>query len=117
MLTIFYAQKVALNVTQNLKSALIIYENKTVIPFITGDTPIVIIPNSNDHLTIYYYPISPKIAVCLGVSNVRQLEENRNIIMEESCRVIELNNILYKNCVNEVYSNSKEVLESYFKFN
>ena len=41
LITLYYAQKMALNITQNLKSKLVVYENRTALPFITGDTPIV----------------------------------------------------------------------------
>ena len=112
LITLFFAQSMALNITQNLKSELVLYENKTDIPFITGDTPIVAMPNSTAQFTALYYPISPKIAVHMMISNTF-LPEGRAVTINESSKIMERNKLLYENCVNEVYSNSMKVLETY----
>lgn len=109
LITLYYAQKMALNITQNLKSKLIVYENRTEIPFITGDTPIVAYPSSSAQLTRLYYPISPKIAVNMMISNIFPFEENRVILIDDASKVKEFNDMLYKNCVNEVYANDNRL--------
>lgn len=112
LITLFFAQSMALNITQNLKSELVLYENKTDIPFITGDTPIVVMPNPTAQFTVFYYPISPTIAVHMMISNIF-LPKGRVVTINESPRIMERNKLLYVNCVNEVYSNSMKALETY----
>lgn len=112
LITLFFAQSMALNITQNLKSALVLYENKTAIPFITGDTPIVALPNSTAQFTALYYPISPKIAVHMIVSNIFSLKDHV-VTINESSKILERNKVLFENCVNEIYSNNLKVLETY----
>lgn len=43
LLMIYYAERIALNITQRFESNILLYKNITNIPFITGDTPIVCI--------------------------------------------------------------------------
>lgn len=113
LITVYYAQKMALNITQNLKSNLLIYENRTALPFITGDTPIVTRPNSSAQLTVLYYPISPKIAINMMISNMFQLDENEVIQIDSPSEIKVLNDLLCENCVNEVYANNNEILSAY----
>ncbi len=113
LITLYYAQKMALNITQNLRSTLVIYENRTLLPFITGDTPIVAYPNSSAQLTVLYYPISPEIAVSMMISNMFPLKENEVVPIENVSKAKEFNDMLCGNCVNEVYANDYKVLDAY----
>lgn len=103
----------ALNITQNVKSKLVICENRTVLPFITGDTPIVVKPGSSAQLTVLYYPISPEISVNMVISNVFALKENKVVPIDDVSMVKSLNDMLYKNCFNEVYANDDKILSEY----
>ena len=113
LITLYYAQKMALNITQNVKSKLVICENRTVLPFITGDTPIVVKPGSSAQLTVLYYPISPEISVNMVISNVFALKENKVVPIDDVSMVKSLNDMLYKNCFNEVYANDDKILSEY----
>lgn len=55
-------------------SHLTIIKNCTNVPFITSDNPIVTIKRTKDAF-VYYYPISPKIAITLNDSNQTDLIE------------------------------------------
>lgn len=113
LITLYYAQKMALNITQNLKSKLVVYENRTALPFITGDTPIVVHPRSSAQLTVFYYPISPEIAVSMMISNIFSFKENEVVPIDDVSKVKAFNNMLYENCFNEVYANDNKILNVY----
>lgn len=99
LITLYYAQQMALNITQNLSSKLVIHENRTSLPFITGDTPIVVHPISSARLTRLYYPISPEIAVSMMISNMFPLRENEVVLIDNISKVKEFNDMLCENCV------------------
>lgn len=65
---IYYAERMALNITQRFESNILLYKNNTNIPFITGDTPIVWINEMKNVMSVFHYPISPKVAVELIIS-------------------------------------------------
>lgn len=113
LITLYYAQKMALNITQNLKSKLVVYENRTALPFITGDTPIVVHPRSSAQLTVFYYPISPEIAVSMMISNIFSFKENEVVPIDDVSKVKAFNDMLYENCFNEVYANDNKILNVY----
>lgn len=117
MIMAYFAERMALNITHNFKSSILLFKNNTDIPFVTGDTPIICLNgNKMDGKSIFHYPISPKIAVHLIiVPKFSGFEDvNRNVIMELSQELIGVvkncNKKLADNCVNEIYSNTKKIL-------
>lgn len=112
LISLFFAQTMALNITQNMNTSIILYDNKSSTPFITGDTPIVNISDSEE-MVLFHYPISPTIAVCVVSSKipskncVLEIDETRKVIIDN------LNRKLYKNCANEVYSNNQSIFGAY----
>lgn len=110
LIALLFAQKMALNMTFKLNTSMKLYVNNSTIPFITGDTPVVNISDSETTAELYY-PISPSIAVI--VSNTIIPEENTIMTIDKSQKeIIEIFNAkLYRNCVNEVYSNEEDILK------
>lgn len=118
MVMVYFAERMALNITQNFKSSILLYRNNTETPFVTGDTPIICLTGNkmDDGMSIFHYPISPKIAVQLIV--VPKFSDfaavNKNMVMELPQEFISVvkncNKRLADNCVNEVYSNTERSL-------
>lgn len=118
MVVAYFAERMAINLTQNFSTSILLYENKTDVPFITGDTPIINLTGTEmDKMTIFHYPISPKIAIQLivvpkfgdmaGVNhNVHMTLEQEFVAVVKNC-----NQKLADNCVNEIYSNDNNCLE------
>lgn len=117
MVMLYFAERMALNITQNFKSSILLYKNNTGIPFVTGDTPIICLTgNKMDGMSVFHYPISPERAVELIV--VPKFGDfavvNNNVVMEltqDLAGVVRnCNKKLADNCVNEVYSNTEKSL-------
>lgn len=117
MVSVYFAERMALNITQNFKSSILLYRNNTDVPFITGDTPIICLNgNKMEGMSIFHYPISPKIAVELIV--VPKFGDfamvSKNTVMELSQELVGVvkncNKRLADNCVNEIYSNAEKTL-------
>lgn len=115
MVMLYFAERMALNITQNFKSSILLYKNNTGIPFVTGDTPIICLTgNKMDGMSVFHYPISPERAVELIV--VPKFGDfavvNNNVVMEltqDLAGVVRnCNKKLADNCVNEVYSNTEK---------
>ena len=117
MVTVYFAHQMAMNITQKFKSTICLLRNNTEVPFITGDTPIICLTGSEmNDMSIFHYPISPKIAVQLiivpkfskfaAISKNRVMELNQNLVKV----VKDLNKKLADNCVNEIYSNTEKSL-------
>ena len=119
MVMLYFAERMALNLTQNFKSNILLYKNNTSIPFITGDTPIICLTgNKMDSMSIFYYPISPERAIELIVvpkfSNFAVVDNNLVIELTQDFAkdVRNYNKKIADNCVNEIYSNTdKNLLE------
>lgn len=117
-LMVFFAEKIALNVSNNLHTWIERYDNKTEIPFITTDTPVI---NLTDMEFLerneFYYPISPKIAIKMCVTyKGSKCGEQKNVCLDmtDKNEVMKLNLAMIKNCYNEVFADNKEIL-SYIK--
>ena len=115
MMLIFVALKVALNITQNMKSCLQLYKNYTDTPFITADTPIVNLdycgPEAQTADGRMYYPVSPTTAVILQTG--RDASKNSvHKIQQEDVRIVkEFNRSIYSQASNEVYASEEQVLQ------
>lgn len=107
LMALFFAQKMALNMTYKLNMSMELYINNSSVTFITGDTPVVNISN-NKNIAEIYYPISPNVAIKLinGKNNMLiTIDETKKNIVET------FNAKLYENCVNEVYSCEEDILK------
>lgn len=118
MVAVYFAERMSLNITQNFSTSILLLENKTDIPFITGDTPIINLTGTEmDKMTIFHYPISPRIAIRLIVvpkfSNLAEVNHNVHMPLEQELVEIvkNCNQRLADNCVNEIYSNDYNYLE------
>lgn len=118
MMSVYFAERMALNITQNFSTNILLYQNKTDIPFITGDTPIINLTGTEINKgTMFHYPISPSIAIRLIVapkfSDIANVNKNIHISLEQDLIYIvkKSNQRLADNCVNEIYSNNKNYLE------
>lgn len=117
MMMVYFAERMALNITHHFKSSILLYKNQTGVPFITGDTPIVCFTGQEiDGMSIFHYPISPTIAIELIIipkySDYATI--NKNFMMELNQEFVDVvkncNRKLADNCVNEIYSNTKDSL-------
>lgn len=120
MILVYFAERMALNLTQNFKCSILLYNNNTDIPFITGDTPIICLTGRKmDPMSIFHYPISPKIAVELMIvpkfSAIASVSKNMVLELEQELVgvVKNCNRKLVENCVNEIYSNTEKSLAEF----
>ena len=118
MVAVYFAERMALDITQNFRASILLFENKTDVPFITGDTPIINMAGTEmDNNTIFHYPISPRIAIQLILvpkfSNMAEVNHNVHMPLEQEFVDIvkKCNQRLADNCVNEIYSNDNNCLE------
>lgn len=118
MVATYFAERMALNITQNFSTSILLFENKTDVPFVTGDTPIINLTGTEmDKMTIFHYPISPRIAIQLIVTHKlsEMAEVNHNIhipLNQEFVSIVKnCNQKLADNCVNEIYSNDDNCLK------
>lgn len=114
MIALYFAERVALNLSQNFCCNLLLYKNNTTSKFITGDTPIVCITGTQmKEKSVFHYPITPEMSLELIVMRKDlNLNKGKNEIVElsdENVDVVKnLNKILAGNCVNEVYAKEKD---------
>ena len=118
MVATYFAERMALNITQNFSTSILLFENKTDVPFVTGDTPIINLTGTEmDKMTIFHYPISPGIAIQLIVTHKlsEMAEVNHNIHMPLNQEFVSIvkncNQKLADNCINEIYSNDDNCLK------
>lgn len=113
---IFFAEKIALNVFKNMHTWIERYENKTNIPYITADTPVVNLTGMEFlEKNEFYYPISPKVAIKLCVAHKGSeygKEDNLCLDMTDENEVEKLNLVIAKNCYNEVFADNEKILNS-----
>ncbi|MCL2050091.1 MAG: DUF4238 domain-containing protein [Defluviitaleaceae bacterium] len=93
---------------------IMLLENKTSIPFITADQPVINIRADYlngiqaDEIELYY-PVSPQIAVIIFEN------DNRTFVtsLASICDVKKLNDLIFNVSREQIYSNTKESLEKY----
>lgn len=89
--------------------------NATELPFITSDQPVINIEANYNNLDeettelIFYYPISPNIAITINDKNIEDIMD-LNIK-----KVDEFNRKILNSAYQNIFSNSKEILECYCK--
>lgn len=115
-LMIFFVEKISINVSKKMHTWIERYDNKTNVPFVTTDTPVVNLTGKNFlEKNEFYYPISPKIAIKLCVaSKGSEYGKKKNICLDmtDENEVKMLNLKTAKNCYNEVFSNDEDILKS-----
>jgi hypothetical protein len=115
-LMIFFAEIMSVNVSNKMHTWIERYDNKTKVPFVTTDTPVVnLIGMEFLEKNEFYYPISPKIAIKLCVTSKRsKYSKAKNICMDmtDENEVKKLNLTTAKNCYNEVFSNDEGILKN-----
>lgn len=112
--------ELAFGITHNYKTVLEILENNTNLDFITCDSPVINLTGKDfKNPTVFYYPITPKIAIKLKIYDlfydINNDINNKVIIINDDNvnEIIELNKIVFKNSYNEIYSNNEETLKSF----
>ena len=97
-----------------LKAQLILLINRTNVPFITSDQPIINTKADYTDLShqptdlIFYYPISPQIAILLNDNS----EETRKELNSELV-VQKYNDLIAKSSYKMLFANNASVLEKY----
>lgn len=109
----FIAGRVA-DVLYDKNAHLTLLHNKTDIPFITTDQPIINLMADYQDITdqasdiLYYYPISSQLAITINDNNI----DDEIVLTREE--VDEYNKALISASYECVFSNSKEVFDQYF---
>lgn len=100
------------------KSNLYIIDNLTKIPFIIGDQPAINLSASANYSgddvvdkIDLYYPISPSKAIIITDNQISNYVKDLNHI--EVNEIHEINRIVFKHALIEVFSNDSELLKSY----
>jgi len=88
----------------------VIFRNKTDLPFITSDHPIVQAPSNG--IGFYYYPLDPSVLIALFDKKYReehssQLIVNRVSFVKDKNIVRYCNNLQYEQCVDYIFSHIK----------
>ncbi len=113
-LMIFSTEQIALNMCTNMHSWLERYENKTDLPFITSDCPVVNLTGSKiNEKHEFYFPLSPTVAIKLCSSfkgSKNGTVENQHIVISDEEIVEQLNYRTASEACKEVYSNNESVL-------
>ncbi len=111
MNAIFFAMEMSINLTQHFHTYIELLENKTTIPFITGDCPVVNIAQDPHKKLEFYYPITPGIAII--IKDVAQNKDNEIRQITDYNYIDFLNKKIISNSANEVYSNDISILKQY----
>ena len=115
-LMIFFVETIAINMSNKMHTWIERYNNKTNIPFVTTDTPVVNLTGKEFlEKNEFYYPISPKIAIKLCVTSKESKyskEKNTYLDITDENEVKKLNLTTAKNCYNEVFSDEEGILKS-----
>lgn len=114
VVSILFAMNIASGMMRDL-SRLIFLENQTVVPFITGDQPVVNIlsekidSNPNASEVELYYPVSSRLAVL--ITDVKEREQK--ITIKSESEVGAYNDFIFKNSYEQIYSNCRRTLETF----
>lgn len=113
--TIFLAEKMSLNVSHNWHTWIERIENKTDIPFVTSDTPLINLTGRDlKDKSEFYYPLSPSVAMKLCIAHKHgcfKENSNTNIIITDTDKIDFFNQQIVDHCKNEVFADRRNVLE------
>lgn len=115
IMMLYSVERYARNLTDNWSTWIERIENKTEIPFLTSDSPIINMSKEQpDFEMIMYYPISPVIAIKLHAIApiLKSTMPNINIEISNPNDIRILNGIVIANCKNEIFSNEENILQS-----
>lgn len=116
LISILFAQMLASQLLINKKVKYIYYENQTDLDFITSDQPLVnILKDLKDENGLptdfeLYYPISPRIAILIHYKEQKNKYEYSKI---NANKVNELNEFIFKNAEEFIFSISEKQLDDY----
>lgn len=109
--TYFQQLKLALDLRLGNVNVTIV-ENKTELPFITSDQPVVVKENfsteanEKQQLPQLYYPISPTVAILINYANLET-----KVIISEKNKIDVCNKLIFDFSHEMIFSNDKEILE------
>lgn len=113
--TIFFAEKMALNVSRNWHTWIERIENRTSTPFVTSDTPLINLTGRDlKDKSEFYYPLSPSVAMKLCIAHKHGCSKgnsNTNIIIADTDKIDSFNQQIVDHCKNEVFSDRRDILE------
>lgn len=89
---------------------IVILNNTSTVPFITGDQPVINILTENDRDIKFYYPLTPSRAFIYTASKDRFTSQHRNVGMLE---VENYNYQIYRRSGRQIYGNDKSYLTSF----
>ena len=116
LISVFFAEQMALNISKNLHTWIERIDNLTQMPFVTTDTPTISLTGKKwNELNEFFYPLLPKIAMklCVSTKQVKHSNAvNKNTEIADDDKIKEFNKQLVLQCKNEVYAHNREVLES-----
>lgn len=94
------------------QACLVLLLNKTEVPFITSDQPVINVKKESVGQAKYefYYPISPKVAIKLNNDF-----DGKTLILKDKEEVYKYNDLISKESYKMLFSNNLEVLERYIK--
>lgn len=106
---IWYLQAACANGLMERNAHLTILKNKTRIPFITADQPVINLRENHEKELVFYYPLSPDTAILVNDCNRRNvIEYDRG----DAKKVAELNQKIIDSADKFIISNKKNVLEA-----
>lgn len=112
-----FAYNVAYSLAINSDFQILLVLNNSNIPFVTGDQPIINTfassksPKELVNELEFYYPISPHIAILITKEN--KYDNIDKLYLTESDIIHKYNSLIIMASYEQIYSDSKELLESY----
>ena len=114
---IFFAEKIALNVSGKFHTWIERLENKTQISFITCDCPVINLTGMEmGERHEFYYPLSPKVAMKLCSCKKygeNRFEKNKSIEISDESEIKKLNDRVFDEAYKEVFSSDEALLKKY----
>ncbi|UPQ78554.1 DUF4238 domain-containing protein [Flavobacterium azooxidireducens] len=116
LISLLFSQIITSHFLNDKKTRYVLYENLTDVAFITSDQPLLNLSKDNKDqfgfplLFELFYPINPKIAIM--ISKIEKYKKYECIKIDES-KVNELNEFVFKNSDEFVFSVSENQLEYY----
>lgn len=114
--TLFFAEKFAVNMSRNFHTWIERLDNQTDTPFVTSDTPIINVTGVEfQDKNAFYYPLSPSVAIKLCFakkSGAYANSANQNTQLANPADIESLNRMIIDQCDNEVFADRRSVLES-----
>lgn len=115
MMMVFFAEQIAINLSTKFHTWIERIENKSGIPFITSDCPVVNISGREiGQRHEFYFPLSPNVAMklCSCYKPSRTVEmTNKSFVIHDKGEIRDLNLIAAKAAYKELFSNRQDILQ------